>query len=84
MDAYPAKRRSEFKDFNLFGTFFNIAAVQINYWGPVSDMKYKTGISSNFPSGFYPEALKFTFRLYDSKGVIIKGREFTHIVYLGD
>lgn len=29
-------------------------------------------------------ALKFTFTLYDSKGVIKGGRTFTHIVYLGD
>ena len=29
-------------------------------------------------------ALKFTFTLYDSKGVIKEGRTFTHIVYLGD
>jgi hypothetical protein len=29
-------------------------------------------------------ALKFTFTLYDSKGVIKEGREFTHIVYIGD
>jgi len=29
-------------------------------------------------------ALKFTFMLYDSKGIIEKGRTFTHIVYLGD
>jgi len=27
-------------------------------------------------------ALKFTFTLYDSKGIIKKGRTFTHIVYL--
>ncbi len=27
-------------------------------------------------------ALKFTFTLYDSKGIIPKGRTFTHIVYL--
>lgn len=29
-------------------------------------------------------ALKFTFTLYDSRGVIEGGRTFTHIVYLGD
>ena len=29
-------------------------------------------------------ALKFTFTLYDSKGVIKEGRTFTHIVYLED
>jgi len=27
-------------------------------------------------------ALKFTFTLYDSKGIIKKGMTFTHIVYL--
>jgi hypothetical protein len=29
-------------------------------------------------------ALKFTFTLYDSKGILEKGRTFTHIVYIGD
>ncbi len=33
---------------------------------------------------FGPLAFKFTFTLYDSKGIIERGREFTHIVYLGD
>jgi prepilin-type N-terminal cleavage/methylation domain-containing protein len=40
---------------------------------------------SNF--NFIPglgRALKFTFTLYDSKGIIKNGRTFTHIVYLGD
>ncbi|MBN2019450.1 MAG: prepilin-type N-terminal cleavage/methylation domain-containing protein [Sedimentisphaerales bacterium] len=32
----------------------------------------------------YPQALKFTFTLYDSKGVFREGQTFTHIVYLGD
>ena len=29
-------------------------------------------------------ALKFTFTLYDSRGILKDGRTFTHIVYLGD
>jgi hypothetical protein len=29
-------------------------------------------------------ALRFTFTLYDSKGIIKEGRTFTHIVYLDD
>ena len=29
-------------------------------------------------------ALKFSFTLYDSMGIIEKGRRFTHIVYIGD
>lgn len=32
----------------------------------------------------WPKALKFTFTLYDSKGIIRDGRTFTHIVYIGD
>jgi hypothetical protein len=32
----------------------------------------------------YPQALKFTFTIYDSKGVFKEGQTFTHIVYLGD
>ena len=34
--------------------------------------------------GINTNAFKFTFTLYDSKGVIKNGRIFTHIVYLGD
>ena len=30
------------------------------------------------------KAFKFTFTLYDSKGILEKGRTFTHIVYVGD
>lgn len=32
---------------------------------------------------YWPEALRFTFTLYDSRGIIEDGRTFTHIVYLG-
>ena len=37
----------------------------------------------NFDENYYPNALKFTFTLYDSKGIIKNGRTFTHIVYIG-
>jgi type II secretory pathway pseudopilin PulG len=33
---------------------------------------------------YWPRALKFTFKLYDSRGILKEGRLFTHIVYLGD
>ena len=39
---------------------------------------------TNWPKALYPIAFKFTFTLYDSKGIIKNGREFTHIVYIGD
>lgn len=35
-------------------------------------------------SPFHPDALKFTFKLYDSRGFFKDGLTFTHIVYLGD
>lgn len=35
------------------------------------------------PGNISTNALKFTFTLYDSNGIIRKGRTFTHIVYLG-
>ena len=31
----------------------------------------------------FPDAIKFTFTLYDSKGIIKTGRRFEHIVYIG-
>jgi len=38
----------------------------------------------NFPGNFYPDAIRFTFTLRDSRGVIETGRTFSHIVYIGD
>jgi hypothetical protein len=35
-----------------------------------------------FTSTYFPTALKFTFTIYDSKGIIPDGKTFTHIVYL--
>jgi len=54
----------------IFGIFFNIPeGVALSDW-------YDR-------SGSYPRALKFTFTLYDSKGILKQGRTFTHIVYVG-
>jgi type II secretory pathway pseudopilin PulG len=36
-----------------------------------------------FNQSLWPKALKFTFTLYDSKGIIKHGRRFEHIVYIG-
>jgi len=82
MNGYPASPGPGYANFNAFGTFFNIPTNQINYWGPISDMMYKSGVY--FPSDFYPEAIKFTFTLHESKGIIKDGRVFTHIIYLGE
>jgi len=83
MDYLPIKRAYWEADFDAFGAFFNIPTDdQINYWAPMSFMKYSS--SNNFLARFYPKALKFTFTLYDSMGIIEDGRRFTHIVYIGD
>ena len=66
---------------NLFGIYFNLPASTTNSdWHPVELAKHEPDI--NFPAGTFPKALKFTFTLYDSKGIIKNGRTFTHIVYL--
>jgi type II secretory pathway pseudopilin PulG len=68
---------------NKFGVYFNVpGSMTITGWDPIENVKYKSG--DKFLSNFYPKAIKFTFRLYDSKGIIKEGREFTHIVYIGD
>ncbi len=83
MSSLPIQPIPVYTNFYAFGTFFNIPTnQQINYWGPVSLMRYNS--AANFPADFYPKAIKFTFTLYDSKGIVKNGRVFTHIVYLGD
>jgi type II secretory pathway pseudopilin PulG len=50
-----------------------------NEWRP-SDGE----INAGWLGKFNPTAFKFTFTLYDSKGIIKNGKTFTHIVYLGE
>jgi len=45
--------------------------------GPPYEVEWNLGNSA-----YWPSALKFTFTLYDSKGILEGGRKFTHIVYL--
>ncbi len=69
---------SHFPDSGMFGIYFNMpAGVDVDMTGD--------GESDWIPvGGFFPEALKFTFTLYDSRGVFPEGKTFTHIVYLDD
>jgi len=83
---------------NKFGVYFNIAdhtedgfISDNGNWYPIDDgnenkivYNYKAPSNKFFEDDFYPKALKFTFTIYDSKGVIANGRTFTHIVDLGD
>ena len=51
-------------------------------WKKIEHLEYKESGDNNFNDGFYPKALKFTIRIYDSKNIIKDGRTFTKIVYL--
>ncbi|MBA7692001.1 hypothetical protein ES703_100557 [subsurface metagenome] len=81
MDPVP-RRKTE------FGVSFNTPGIRRRGWHRIEggSVQYRSvpPIIMEFPPDFYPKALKFTFRLYDSKGIIEKGRRFTHIVYIGD
>ena len=76
-----------------FGVYFNIPSsipTTISGWHNIKDGNVEYFDAANpglkFANDFYPDALKFTFRLYDSKGIIDieDGQTFTHIVYLKD
>ncbi|MHC4501222.1 MAG: hypothetical protein ACYS21_19165 [Planctomycetota bacterium] len=65
-------------DEEAFGFYFNMPG-DVNV-----DMDGDGDNDWNALPGFFPEALKFTFTLYDSQGIFREGKTFTHIVYLGD
>jgi prepilin-type N-terminal cleavage/methylation domain-containing protein len=50
----------------------------------VAGSNYKAEWQPSISADLWPKALKFTFTLYDSRGVFKDGQTFTHIVYLGD
>ncbi len=62
-------------DFSVSGSRFNPGYVS---WSPDDGVAFQ----SDSTSGGMGRALKFTFTLYDSRGVFKNGKTFTHIVYL--
>ena len=64
---------SVFDDDDIFGFFYNVPLGRAISEG--RDNWYDQSMN-------WPKAIKFTFTLYDSKGIIEGGRTFTHIVYL--
>jgi len=66
----PDNLDSIWDDVDSFGYFYNVpgGVVPVDWYNE---------------SANWPNALKFTFTLYDSRGIIREGRTFTHIVYLG-
>ena len=60
-----------------------LLGIEFNDWRPdANDIKGNIDQWNN--RYFTPLAFKFTFTLYDSRGVLQGGRRFTHIVYLGN
>ncbi|MGD0597215.1 MAG: prepilin-type N-terminal cleavage/methylation domain-containing protein [Sedimentisphaerales bacterium] len=78
--------------YDSFGLYLNSVAPTApanSYWFPYSKVKgyyYPDPSSSVNPAAkpTYPQALKFAFTIFDSRGVFKDGQTFTHIVYLGD
>jgi prepilin-type N-terminal cleavage/methylation domain-containing protein len=66
----------------------------IQFWNATKKSWWPAALQPDKPSywpddkpsdwGIWPDAVKFTFTLYDSKAVLKKGMTFSHIVYLGD
>ena len=73
---YPDSARLADKG-GSFGVYFNVGS--ITGWDSIGSIgqQYRENNAE-----FFPQALKFTFKLYDSKGIIKGGMEFSHIVYL--
>jgi prepilin-type N-terminal cleavage/methylation domain-containing protein len=64
-----------------FGVYFNTVAPSFLNWFSYDNARYLPGA---VVEPVYPKALKFTFTLYDSRGVFKDGQTFTHIIYIGD
>jgi prepilin-type N-terminal cleavage/methylation domain-containing protein len=66
----------------------------IQFWNATKKSWWPAALQPDKPSywpddkpsdwGTWPDAVKFTFTLYDSKAVLKKGMTFSHIVYIGD
>ncbi|MHC4396980.1 MAG: PulJ/GspJ family protein [Planctomycetota bacterium] len=84
-DGIPGYGDSDFAEMgsDAFGIYFNMPGGidPALYW---YDHEQAANRYYIFPPGFYPDALKFTFTLYDSKGILEKSKTFTHIVYLNN
>jgi len=66
-----------------FGSYFNLQQQPtIADWHPMGIIESNVQKIFLKTDAGLPKALKFTFRIYDSKGIIKGGRTFTHIVYL--
>lgn len=76
---------SDFPPEGMFGIYFNMPeGVNVDVSDPPDGVSEWLYSNLFFLSGALPEAIKFTFTLYDSKDIFPDGKTFTHIVYLND
>ena len=61
----------------------NIGEFKIEWWNS-GNVSWDSDDMLSDPGDYKPKAIKFTFTLYDSKGVFKGGKRFSHIVYIGD
>jgi hypothetical protein len=66
-------------DFSIQYVGLDDTGKEFNQWRPENDEADDWSVDNARLLAF-----KFTFTLYDSKGIFENGRRFTHIVYLGD
>ena len=68
-----------------FGAYFDmpggISGAMVGQWKTVGVWEHQSE-AVYFASDFYPKVLKFTFTVYDAKGLFPNGRTFTHIVMI--
>jgi prepilin-type N-terminal cleavage/methylation domain-containing protein len=82
-DGDPDTDDSDFERMNGdFGVILNARrAAEFDDWHTLAG-GITSGTGHTFEAEFRPAALKFTFTVHDSQGVIDGGRDFTHIVSL--
>jgi type II secretory pathway pseudopilin PulG len=56
----------------------------LNWQRPVNEKRFFGILPRYSYFKLYPDMIKFTFTLYDSKGILKTGRRFEHIVYIGN
>ena len=74
----PCTPGPDFPPEGMFGFYFNMPG------GVVVDIDGDGDNDWDPLPGFFPQAIKFKFTLYDSRGIFPEGKTFTHIVYLDD
>jgi prepilin-type N-terminal cleavage/methylation domain-containing protein len=86
MPMYLAKGVDDFSIMYCYKGDIDATSHAINWRRPVNEKRFFGLVPPLTPYFYfiqYPNLIKFTFTLYDSKGILKGGRRFEHIVYIG-